>query len=89
MTTIKVDTTVRDRLALVAKARGETMASLLRDVTSELEARMRWTLIEASYQRLRQEEPDDWADYLAELDAWESATSDPGNAAEEWPEFNA
>ena len=89
MTTIKVDTTVRDRLALVAKARGETMASLLRDVTSELEARMRWTLIEASYQRLQQEEPDDWADYLAELDAWESATSDPENAAEEWPEFNA
>jgi len=89
MTSIKVDTTVRDRLALVAKARGETMASLLRDVTSELEARMRWTLIEASYQRLREQEPDDWADYLAELDAWESAASDPGNAAEEWPEFNA
>lgn len=89
MTTIKVDATVRDRLARVAKARGETMASLLRDVTSELEARMRWSLIEASYQRLQEEEPTGWEEYLAELDAWDSAASDPGNAAEEWPEFNA
>jgi hypothetical protein len=88
MTSIKVDVAVRDRLARVAKASGVTMASLLRDVTSELEARMNWTLIEAAYQRLRLESPDEWAAYLAELDAWDSVTSDPGNAAEDWPEFN-
>lgn len=88
MTSIKVDVAVRDRLASVAKASGVTMASLLRDVTSELEARMKWTLIEASYQRLREERPDEWAAYLVELDAWDSVTSEPGNAAEEWPEFN-
>jgi hypothetical protein len=88
MTTIKVDTSVRDRLARVAKARGVTMASLLKDVTSELEARTRWALIEASYERLRQEDPDGWAEYLTELDAWDSVASDVGNAAEEWPEYN-
>jgi hypothetical protein len=88
MTSIKVDVAVRDRLARVAKASGVTMTSLLRDVTSELEARMNWTLIEASYQRLREESPDEWAAYMVELDAWDSVTSDYGNAAEEWPEFN-
>jgi hypothetical protein len=56
---------------------------------SELEARMEWALIEASYERLRQEDPDGWAEYVAELDAWDSIASDPGAAADEWPEYNA
>lgn len=88
MTTIKVDVAVRDRLARVAKASGVTMASLLRDVTTELEARMNWAIIDGSYRRLREESPDEWAAYMAELDGWDSVTGDPGNAAEEWPEFN-
>jgi antitoxin MazE7 len=88
MTTIKVDTVVRDRLAAVAEARGITMAALLRDVSSELEEQLRWTLIEESYERLRREDPDGWAEYLAELHTWDSANEDPGNAAAEWPEYN-
>jgi hypothetical protein len=88
MTTIKVDTIVRDRLAMVAEARGITMASLLRDVSSELEEQQRWVLIEESYERLRREDPDGWAEYLTELRTWESANADPGNAAAEWPEYN-
>jgi hypothetical protein len=89
MTTIKVDVTVRDRLASVAKARGVTMASLMRDISSELEARLRWSVIETAYQQLRQEDPQAWAEYVAELDAWDSAAADPGHAVEEWPEYNA
>lgn len=89
MTTIEIDTSVRDRLAEVARAAGMPMAALLRVVTSELEDRMRWTLIEAACQRLRDERPGEWAEYMAELDAWDSASGDPGNAAGEWPEFNS
>jgi hypothetical protein len=88
MTTIKVDTVVRDRLAAVAEAKGITMAALLRDVSSELEEQQRWVLIEASYERLRREDPDGWAEYLAELRTWDSVSADPGNAAAEWPEYN-
>jgi hypothetical protein len=88
MTTIKVDTVVRDRLAMVAEARGITMAALLRDVSSELEEQQRWVLIEESYKRLRREDPDGWAEYVTELHTWESASADPGNAAAEWPEYN-
>ncbi len=89
MTTIKVDTTVRDQFAAVARARGVTMAALLRDLASELEERHRWAMIEGAYERLRQEDPQAWAEYLAEINVWDSAAGDPGDAAAEWPEYNA
>jgi len=89
MTTIKVDTTVRDQFAAVAQARGVTMAALLRDLASELEERHRWSVIEGAYERFRRDDPDGWAEYVAEISAWNSAAGDPDDAAAEWPEFNA
>lgn len=88
MTTIKVDTVVRDRLASVARAQGVTMAALLRDVSSELAARQQWNVIEASYERLRTEDPVGWTEYLAELGVWDAVTGDLGDAVAEWPEYN-
>lgn len=88
VTTIKVESEVRDRLAAVARARGVTMAALLRDVSSELESRMHWDMIEAAYERLQREDPKGWLEYLAELRAWDSVSSDLGDAADEWPEYN-
>jgi hypothetical protein len=88
VTTIKVDAAVRDQLASVARARGITMAALLRDVASELEARQQWVMIEASYQRLASEDPKGWTEYLNELAGWDSAASDLGDARTEWPEYN-
>lgn len=87
-TTIKVDSTVRDRLASAARDRGITMAALLRDIVSELEAQQQWAVIEASYEHLKREDPDGWAEYVAELTAWDAVTSDPGDATAEWPEYN-
>jgi hypothetical protein len=88
-TTIKVDTAVRDCLAAIARARGITTAALLRQVCSELEARQEWSIIEASYERLRSEDPQAWAGYLSDLEAWDSATSGLDYAANEWPEYNS
>jgi len=88
VTTIKVDAAVRDRLATVARARGITMAALLRDVASELEMRQHWAVIEASYERLKEEDPAAWAEYIADLQAWDTVVGDPGDAAAEWPEYN-
>jgi predicted transcriptional regulator len=88
VTTIKVDTSVRDCLASVAKARGITMAALLRDVCSELQARQEWAVIEASYERLKREDPQGWAEYVNDLEAWDSVTAELGDAAQEWPHYN-
>jgi hypothetical protein len=64
------------------------MAALLRDVCSELEARQEWANIEASYERLKRDDPNGWAEYLGDLDAWNSVASGLGDAADEWPEYN-
>ena len=63
------------------------MAALLRDVCSELEARQEWAVIEASYERLKREDPQGWAEYVSDLEAWDSVTSELGDAAHEWPEY--
>ena len=88
VTTIKVDTAVRDCLAAVARAQGITMAALLRDVCSQLEARQEWAIIDASYERLRHDDPKGWAEYLGDLEVWDSVPSGLGDAAGEWPEYN-
>lgn len=88
-TTIKVDTTVRDRLARVARARGTTLGALLSQCARRLEVEERWAEINAAYERLQREDPAGWAEYLNELAEWETGTTGPDpTAAEEWPEYN-
>ncbi|MHB8332336.1 MAG: hypothetical protein ACYDEA_09110, partial [Candidatus Dormibacteria bacterium] len=67
ITTIKVDSTVRDRLSGIARARRTTMGALLTAVAEQLEAEQRWAEIELAYERVRREDPDGWAEYLGEL----------------------
>lgn len=89
VTTIKVDTTVRQRLAQVARARGTTMGALLEAVAEGLEADQCWIEIEAAYTRLQNDDPAGWTDYLAELAEWGAAAADVDDAAaEESPELN-
>lgn len=87
VTTIKVESTVRDRLAGIARARGTTMGALLESESRRLEAEQRWLDIEAAYRRIQVEDPDGWSEYLAELGEVTIAESDSA-AAEEWPEYN-
>ena len=87
-TTIKVDRSVRDRLALVARARGTTMGALLDSESRRLEAEERLTAIETSYRRLQREDPAGWQEYLAELGDLTAGEPD-ATAGEEWPEYNA
>jgi hypothetical protein len=89
VTTIKVDSTVRDRLASVARARGTTMGALLADLAQRLEDEQRWTEIEGAYDRLRTQDPERWREYLAELAEWDTVGAEPDPAAaEEWPDYN-
>jgi antitoxin MazE7 len=87
-TTIKVDSAVRDRLAMVARARGVTMTALLQQVSLQLQVEQEWVEIETGYRRVQQEDPAGWDQYLAELRSWDAVAGDPGDAATEWPEFN-
>lgn len=87
MTTIKVDQAVRDRLAGIARARGTTMGALLDVASRRLEAEQRWAEIDAAYERIRQEDPTGWQDYLDELAEVSSGEPDTA-AAREWPEYN-
>lgn len=73
-TTIKVPISVRDRLASVAKVRGITIRSLLDELSRRaLDA----ALMEQAGQqmaRMRDTDPDAWADYLREGREWEERT---------------
>lgn len=73
-TTIKVPVYVRDRLASVAKVRGITIRGLLDELSRRaLDA----TLMEQAGQqmaRMRDADPDAWADYLHEGREWEERT---------------
>lgn len=86
-TTIKVDSTVRDRLAHIAKARGTTMSALLEAESRRLESEQRWAEIEAAYDRIQHDDPDGWREYLGEL-ADVAAREPDAAAAQEWPEHN-
>jgi hypothetical protein len=88
MTTIKVDRTVRDRLACVARARGTTLGALLDAESRRLETEQRWAEIESAYQRVQRDDPEGWQEYLGELAEWETGTEPDTTAAEEWPEHN-
>ncbi|MDA8311066.1 MAG: hypothetical protein M0Z46_10740 [Actinomycetota bacterium] len=87
VTTIKVDSAVRDRLARIARARGTTMGALLEQESRRLEIEQQWSEIEAAHQRMQRDDPDAWSEYIAELA--EVTAGEPDNsAAEEWPEYN-
>lgn len=93
VTTIKVDTAVRDRLSDVAGKRGITMGALLEELSRKAEDEQFWAEVYASYERL-QADPEAWADYLAEGLSWTEASdggfwADHKAAREEFPEYNS
>lgn len=87
VTTIKVDSAVRDRLAAVARARGTTMGALLDAESRRLETEQHWVAIETACLRMQRDDPMAWQDYLDELGQLTASEPD-ATAAEEWPEYN-
>lgn len=86
MTTIRVETEVRDRLAAQAAANGRSLGAELRAIMDE----MMWQGIEADYRRLAASR-EDMAAYQAETVEWTSADLADLNAtaADEYPEYNS
>jgi predicted transcriptional regulator len=93
ITTIKVDSEVRDRLSEVARKRGTTMGALLDELSRQAEEAAWWVEVYEAYERLYADK-EAWADYMGELDSWSNAPSggvwaDHAAAREEWPEYNS
>jgi plasmid stability protein len=86
MTTIRVESDVRDRLAARATAHGRSLGGELGAMLDE----MMWQGIEAGYRRLAASRAE-MAAYQAEAAAWTSAdTGDlAATAADEYPEYNS
>jgi predicted DNA-binding protein len=73
-TTIKVDATVRDRLAVLARERGTTMGALLAEATEALERRAFFARAQEQLERLRDEDPEAWSADRAESRSWQTGT---------------
>jgi predicted transcriptional regulator len=73
-TTIKVDTTVRDRLAILARERGTTMGSLLAEATDALERQAFFARARDQLDRLRRDDPASWEADRAESRSWQAGT---------------
>ena len=77
ITTMKLQSEVRDRLARVAAEdfAGATLSEALARLLAEHEQAQTQRAITAAYARLRQD-PDQWASYTSELDEWDAVTTD-------------
>jgi hypothetical protein len=73
-TTIKVDTSVRDRLAVLARERGTTLGNLLAEATERLEREAFFARAREQLERLRRDDPDAWEADRAESRSWQSGT---------------
>ena len=89
-TTLSVPTHVRDTFAAVAASRNTTMLALLDEAASRLKREEAMRQATESYERLAQEDPEGFAEYLAEGRQWDELASDGlPSARDEFPEYNS
>jgi predicted transcriptional regulator len=68
-TTIRVSTRQRDRLRDLARQRQTTMSATLDDALESLRREQFYAAMASAEQTLR-DQPDEWAAYVAQRDAW-------------------
>lgn len=87
LTTIKLLQGVRDRLKAYADRSGRTLGEELEHLLDRRDEEAFWSAAHESMHRL-QADPRAWQEYLAELDAWDTAAGDGlADAIDEWPEY--
>lgn len=80
MTSLKLPVHVRDRLALVARARGISVRALLDDFSREAADAALMERAASEMATLRDADPAAWASYVDEGRSWEQSTIDPLDA---------
>jgi predicted transcriptional regulator len=78
-TTIKVSTELRDRLNAVAAEQGLTAGSLVEKLFEDWLWRQK---VELAKQQMRSASKEEWAEYLAEAEAWDVVA---GDGLEDYP----
>lgn len=84
MTTIKVDSDLRDRINDAARTRGVTAGALLRDVFGRWDREQRFAAIREAMARTP---PERMASYLAEAAEWDATAA--GDGLREEPPYGA
>jgi hypothetical protein len=89
-TTIRLDSTVRDKLRALAEEDHVTLGDLLGRLAEREQYQREMRRANEAMDRMRREDPAAWQDYLSELHAFEAGTARDGltAAAADWPEYN-
>ncbi|UBU10723.1 hypothetical protein [Nonomuraea gerenzanensis] len=83
-TTIRVSVTTRDRIAALAKKAGEPMTAIIDQAIREMERKQRWQHVAEQMEQTRREDPQAWADYLAESELVQGGPPRSTRIAPEW-----
>jgi predicted transcriptional regulator len=84
-TTIKVDTSVRDRLARLARQRGTTMGDLLAEAADRLEREAFFGRAREQMEQLRAANPEEWERDRDESRTWQTGTDRDALSLEDEP----
>jgi hypothetical protein len=75
-TTIRVSTVTRDKIAQLAEQEGRPMTSVIDDAVADYETKQFWQTLREQIERTRREDPESWAEYLAETELFDNAAAD-------------
>jgi hypothetical protein len=89
-TTIRLDSTVRDKLRALADEDHVTLGDLLTRLAEREQYQREMRRANEVMERMQREDPQAWQDYLSELRGFEGGTARDGlsDATAEWPEYN-
>jgi hypothetical protein len=89
-TTIRLDSTVRDKLRALADEDRVTLGDLLSGLAEREQYQREMRRANEVMDRMRREDPVAWEEYVSELRAFEAGTARDGltAAASDWPEYN-
>lgn len=82
-TTIRVPTTVRDRLVEISQKEGKSAGQVIDDLLKEREKKEFFAQMAEDFRRLRAN-PEAWAKYQSEVALWDSALMDGLGDDYEW-----
>jgi predicted transcriptional regulator len=89
-TTIRLDSTVRDKLRALADEDHVTLGDLLARLAEREQYQREMRRANAVMESMEREDPQAWQDYLSELRGFEGGAIRDGlsDGAAEWPEYN-
>ncbi|GAA1309399.1 hypothetical protein Psi02_26490 [Planotetraspora silvatica] len=75
-TTIRVTTLTRDKIAHIAEQEGRPMTAVIDDAVADYETKMFWQTLREQIERTQREDPESWAEYVAETELFDNAAAD-------------